>query len=459
MDGWRASVLAGMALLALLLVALHAPGQMSVDTGVALYEGLVGHAVGWGPPFFAAVLRWLGGGEIGAAVFVALNTAAIYGCFAALLTIDAADAARVRRWRRPVALLLVLNPLFAFYAGILWKDVMLATCAMVASTALLVAGNRVGRPRAWWLALAFLAIAPMPLLRQQGVLLSIPLAIAGAWTCVAPLRGRSARARRAGTAAAILALSAASTLVLDGMSAATIRPKPASPVSVGLATIRAYDIAGMIAYALPGDVAAWSGADAATRQQIRYFYDPERIDTMWRDPFTRKYFDALGTEGLASVWWAGLRHDPVAYASHRAAALRTLMGFDDVAGCVPAYWGVASLAEYLEPLGLREEMDQRDRMIGHLVARLSPTPVFRHWFYALLLLAGGVAAVRRRDGDAFTLRAISIAGAAYLASFVPATIACDFRYLYPTACLATVLCAWMLLRPGKGGAAVNARAS
>jgi hypothetical protein len=299
----------------------------------------------------------------------------------------------------------------------------------------------------------------MPLLRQQGALLSIPLAIAGAWACVAPLRHRTTRARCAGIAAAILALSAGSTLALNRMSAATVRPKPASPVSIGLATIRAYDIAGMIAYALPGDPSAWSGADEATRQQIRYYYDPERIDPMWRDPFARKYFDALGGAGLSSVWWAGLRHDPIAYASHRVAALRALLGFGDVAGCVPAYWGVASLAEYLEPLGLREEMDQRDRLIGHLAGDLAPTPVFRHWFYAILLLAGGVAALRRRARDAFTLRAVATAGIVYLGSFVPATIACDFRYLYPSACLATVICAWILLRPADAPGALTARAS
>lgn len=445
MTAWRADVLAGLALLAMLLVGLHAPGQMSVDSSLALYEGLAGHAIGWGPPFFAAVLRWLGGGEIGAGLFVALDVFAIYGCFAVLLTAGEAPS-RAPAWRRVLALLLVLNPMFAFYAGIVWKDVMLATCAMIALTALLVASGKGARARAWLLAVALLAIAPMTLLRQQGILFAAPLALAAAWMAASPVGRRPAARRRVAVAAAVLALSGASTLILERFSTATIEPLPASPVSVGLSTIRSYDIAGMIAYAKPGDPSAWSGAGAEVRQQLRYFYDPERIDPLWRDAFTRAYFNGLGEKGLRGAWWAGIRHDPVAYASHRIAAFRALLGFGPVAGCVPAYWGVAAPTEYLEPLGMREEMDPRDRLIGRTAGRLYPTPVFRHWTYAALLLVAGVAALRRRAVDALPLRAGAFAAAAYLASFAPATIACDFRYLYPAACLSSVLCTWLVLR-------------
>lgn len=434
-----------MALLAMLLVGLHAPGQMSVDSGVALYEGIAGRAIGWGPPFFAAVLRWLGGGEVGAGVFVALNAFAIYGCLAVLLT-AAPMSSGVAAWRRMLALVLALNPMFAFYAGIVWKDVMLATCAMVAATALLVAAGKSGRARAWLIAGALLAIAPMTLLRQQGILLAAPLALAAVWMAASPVEPGPPVARRIAIAVALLGMSALSTLGLDRLSKATIQPLPASPVSVGMTTIRAYDIAGMIAYAEPGDPSRWSGAGAAVRQQLRHFYDPGRIDPLWRDPFARAYFTGLGEEGVRTAWWAGIRHDPVAYASHRFAAYRALLGVGSIEGCVPAYWGVAAPAEYLDPLGMREEMDPRDRLIGRTALRLYATPVFRHWVYAMLLLVAGIAAWRRRAADALPLRATAIAAATYVASYAPATIACDFRYLYPAACLSTVLGAWLVLR-------------
>jgi hypothetical protein len=446
MGWWRRAVFAGMALLAALLAALHAPGQMSVDSGVALYEGLVGHAIGWGPTFFAAALRWLGGGALGASLFVALDTLAIYGCFAVLLTVAAGSPSP---WRRALALLLVLNPLFAFYAGILWKDVMLASCAMVALTALLVASTGDARRRRRAVAVALLAIAPMALLRQQGLLLSVPLAMAAAWLLARaePLAG-TRRSGRVAVVAAVLAVSAASTFALGRLSDATISPLPKSPMAVGFSTIRAYDIAGMMAYARPGDPSAWSGADAATRQQVQYLYSPERIDFVWRDAFARKYFSGLGDASLREAWWSGIRHDPVAYASHRVAALRALLGFDGIAGCVPAYWGTAIIPEDQEPLGLREEMDPRDRFIGRTATALEPTPVFRHWFYAGMLLLAAIAALRRRGPDAVVLRAGALAAGLYLGSFVPTTIACDFRYLYPVACLSTVLGVWLLLRPG-----------
>ena len=441
---YRIAVFACAALLATLLVGLHAPGQLSVDSGVALYEGMVGSAIGWGPPFFAALLDWLGGGVLGASVFVSLNTVAIYGCFAVLLTAGLAPKG-ISWWRYACAVILVLNPLFAFYAGILWKDVALATCAMVAITALLVSTSSTGKQRCLLLCVALIAIAPMPLLRQQGVILAAPLAAAAAWIAGSAFDARGAR--RLGIVAAILGLSAMSTLALSRLSEATIRPLPASPVSVGIEAIVAYDIVGMIAYALPTDTSEWSGADAATRQQIKYLYSPERIDTLWHDPLVRAYVSGLGESPLRQAWWHGLRHDPIAYASHRVAALRALMGFGPVDGCVPAYWGVAIPPDYVEALGVREEMDPRDRFIGRTSIALYPSPVFRHWWYAGLLVLASIAAIRRRAADALVLRVVAGIAWVYLASYAVTTIACDFRYLYPVACMATMLCVWRVLRP------------
>lgn len=445
MAAYRNIVFACMVSIVALLAALHAPGQLSVDSGVALYEGLAGHAIGWGPPFFAAVLAWLGGGVVGASVFVGLNAVAIYGCFALLLT-DGVAKPGLRTWRSACAGVLVLNPLFAFYAGIVWKDVMLATCAMVATTMLLVACRRTGRQRWLLVAAALVVVAPMPLLRQQGILLAAPLAFAAAWTATSTLD--MARTRRAAAMAAILVLTATMNMALGRLSEATIRPLAASPLSVGLNTIRAYDIAGMLAYALPSDTSDWSGADVETRQRARHLYSPERIDTLWHDPRVRAYINGLGDAGLRQVWWAGIRYDPVAYASHRIAAMRALLGFESIEGCVPAYWGVAIPPEYLEPLGLRDEMDPRDRLLGRTSIALHGTPVFRHWWYAGLLLLASIAAVRRRGADAVVVRTGAAIAWIYLASFAPTTIACDFRYLYPVACVSTVLCAWLLLRPG-----------
>ena len=60
-----ARVIAAMAfLLAAAAIAVHAPGQVSMDTSVQLHEASIGRSISWNPPFMSALLRWLGGGEL-----------------------------------------------------------------------------------------------------------------------------------------------------------------------------------------------------------------------------------------------------------------------------------------------------------------------------------------------------------------------------------------------------------
>lgn len=444
MVAYRNAVRGVLLLVAALLIGFHAPGQMSVDSGIALYEGVIGRAEGWGPTFFAAVLAWLGKGVVGASLFVALNAALTYACLALLLT-DRIPASVVPVWKRVVAVALALNPVFMFYVGIVWKDVMLATVALLASTCLVTASPRTGRIRRVLIGGAMLCVGAMPLLRQQGILLAVPLALATAWLATAHVERRS---RRLATGAVLLVAMMALGAVLDRLAKATIEPLPSSPVSVGLMTIRAYDVVGMVAYARPGDASAWTGTDAPTLEQIRRLYSPERIDTLWHDPAIRGYVNGMSDEQSRSVWWAGIRHDPVAYLTHRANAYAFLLGTRPVKGCVPAYWGVSAPPQYLERVGLADEMDPRDRLIGRWSESLHSSPVFRQWFYAGLLLVGCLLLVRRPpDGVTMAGWAMAVGAGLYLASFAPTTIACDFRYLYPVTCLATALVAALLVRP------------
>ncbi len=456
MGTYRTCLLIVASIVATILVAIHAPGQMSVDSVTALYESQVGRAVGWGPPFFAAVLAWLGGGSMGAAIFVALNTLATYGVFVALL-LAGVEPGRFMRWRVLVALVLAVNPLFMFYVGILWKDVLLATCAASAIVLLLLQPRWRGVPFLLSMLCATICIAALPLIRQQGVLLSVPLALASAWSVAS--RAALTRPFRLATAAGVLVLTGMIGGLLAKAAASRVAPLPASPVSVGIATIQVYDIIGMVAYARPDDAAAWTEAGKEAIRRMQVGYSPERIDTLWRDEAVRGYSDNLASGRLQAIWWSGIKHDPVAYLTHRVQAFATLMGVGDVIGCVPAYWGVAGDSRQLAAVGLTEEMDPRDRMLGRLAGWLAPSPVFRHWWYAGLLLVAGVFLLRKHEeGGAFAARAAAVGAGAYLLSFLPTTIACDVRYLYPVAMVATLLCIHLLLRPrGLAGAVSSAR--
>lgn len=441
----RPYVLLAAVLMATVLSAVHAPGQISVDSGIALYEGIVGHAVGWGPTFFAAVLSWLGGGVLGASVFVALNCLATYGIFAALLSIGV-DVRRLAKWRLVVAALLAINPLFMLYVGIIWKDVMLASTAAVAVVLLLFVSRLSGKRLLLALLAAAVCIAMLPLLRQQGILLAAPLAMVSAWVAGCRLAA-SARGRVAVMAASII-LTGAISLLLSVAASSRVAALPSSPISVGIVTIRAYDIIGMVAYARPEDRSDWTGASADAIERMRVGYSPERIDTVWHDEKVRGYINSMSAEQSRDIWLAGIRHDPEAYLSHRIRAFGALMGFGPVSGCVPAYWGVAAVPEHLSALGVLEEMDPRDRLIGAEVKQLEPSMVFRHWWYAGLLLIATALMFRRGYGsEAWVLRAAALAAWMYLGSFLPTTIACDFRYLYPVSLLATVICMYMLLHP------------
>ncbi|TXI50446.1 MAG: hypothetical protein E6Q50_03870 [Lysobacter sp.] len=432
--------------LSIVLAAIHSPGQMSVDSGMALYEGATGQAVGWGPTFFASIIAWLGGGSIGAALFVALNSAATYGVFAKLIAgYDGTE--RRAPLRLYAAALIALNPVFMFYVGILWKDVMLATLAMVASMSILDAANRRDPPRisaAW---IPVLCLSAIPLLRQQGVLIAFPLTISLAWVYA---RARTRTVSRIGVMAGFLSMTLAGTFAFDALSKSTIAPLPASPLSVGFNTVRSYDVVGMVAFAEKNDDSKWTGADGETIQRIRALYSAERIDTLWHDDKVRGYFNAMPPERLSAVWLGGIKHDPVAYLSHRAAALRYLFGMDSMKGCVSAYWGVAAPSEYLARVGLREEMDPRDRLIGRWAESSRETIFFRHWLYAVMLALSIVAVYRRRRSpDAIALWSIAAAAVLYAGSYLPTTIACDFRYLYSMMALASFLSAYLLLNPRK----------
>lgn len=440
---YRGFIFCLFATLAAVLAAFHSPGEMSVDSVMALYEAMKGAAVGWGPTFMAATLAWLGGGAVGASVFVALICVLTYGCFVALL-VDRGDV-RVQRWQIVLALVLALNPLFLFYVGIIWKDVMLATVAMVVATLLLLAIGREGRSRYVFLVIALIVAGMLTPIRQQGILLAVPFAFVAGWLATKDVRvGKLARAA---TSVASVGLVIAFSVIFYALSATAVRPQANGPVSVGIYTIQAYDIAGMIADAELGDPAAWSHASPAVQSDIKSHYSSERIDTIWHLEDVRNYFNSLSAEQYMSTWLHGIEHDPGAYLKSRFGAFASLLGLYGINGCVPAFAGIGALPDQVSALGLTNGMNARAHVLGRFATTLYPTPVFRNWFYALLLLAASILLLIRLKGDVRVCAGgVAVAAWLYLLSFLPTTIACDVRYLYPVAGLSTILCVFLLMQ-------------
>jgi hypothetical protein len=101
--------------------------------------------------------------------------------------------------------------------------------------------------------------------------------------------------------------------------------------------------------------------------------------------------------------------------------------------CLPVHVGVEGIPAYLDELRIRQGSDARDDFLYTLFQHVDRLPWYRHWLYALLLPMVMFFSWRSTSLDQ-ARNVILLEGAAltaYLISFFPTSIACDFRYLYP----------------------------
>ena len=109
--------------LAMVAIALHSPGQMSMDTSMQLYEAHIGKSVSWNPPFMSALMKWLGGGEVATAFIVLICSSLTYlslGFVTASILRNRTILGypRIEAWRIVLCALLLLNPVLFIYVGI-----------------------------------------------------------------------------------------------------------------------------------------------------------------------------------------------------------------------------------------------------------------------------------------------------------------------------------------------------
>jgi hypothetical protein len=172
------------------MLTLNWPGHMSVDSVLALREGRFGVRETWNPAIFGWLLGILDSLRPGGSLMTVLNGLLLFGSWMAL------PALRPRTtWLAPVlALGVVALPQVMIYPGIVWKDVLFAV-ATLAGFVTLALGVRNRAAAAPWIALtlAALLLAAAGLLRQNGLLLALPAALAVAWARSDGGWGRSLR--------------------------------------------------------------------------------------------------------------------------------------------------------------------------------------------------------------------------------------------------------------------------
>ncbi|MFT3667278.1 MAG: hypothetical protein QM795_01495 [Pseudoxanthomonas sp.] len=324
------------------------------------------------------------------------------------------------------------------YSGIVWKDVLLAALVAASMGCFFVGSATHGVRSKFALGASLAILLPLPMVRQQGIfllpLLAMPPVFVLAW------RGRLGPSLVRAAVLAIVLLTSYQFLKLCVQSA--IAASEGQDISVGLRSVMIYDLAGIEYYSERGTIAA-SGAPELVAKEIKKIYDGDRIDSLSASPVIATYFNSLDSQKVEELWKRGVREHTAAYLRHRANVSAWTFTLHGVSKCLPIHVGVAGIPEYLDAVNIRAEQDSRDDLVYGYAVEIFGTPWFRHWIYALALVIVGVAigiGGKRWSGKGRLLILMYVAsGLAFYLSFLPTSIACDFRYLYTGVVLVTSL--------------------
>jgi hypothetical protein len=409
-----------------LLLWQNLPGHLTVDSVLALREGRLGLRETWNPAIYGWLLGISDRITPGAAALVGLSSALVFGSLALLPALRA----RTSWWAPPTALLVAGLPQLMLYPAIVWKDVLFSAAALAGFVVLAVA-LRAGLRRSarWGLALSALLIAAAGLLRQNGLIVAAPAALAIAWVCW-PRGGRQAIGVALGWLAAVLVLTMAINMVA--------RPQgvggPDEAGAKGLRILQMYDIMGAARLQLGRPTPQIDRASPATGDYIRAsagrLYSAERVDVMSGDAQYDLISQRAPRSAVQAEWFDLVLGDPALYARVRSGVFRQVFATPKVDRCLPAHVGVVGPAAALASLGMAARHDQRDLRLYNYVTWHLDTPSMSHVVYAIIGLGVLALLMVRRDPADVVVAALITGALAFAASFFVISIACDYRYLY-----------------------------
>lgn len=410
-----------------LMLKLNLPGHMTVDSVLALHEGRFGVRTTWNPAFFGWLLGVLDRLHTGTALAVGLFGVLLFGAWSLLAALRPRTS-----WLAPlVALGLVALPQAMIYPGIVWKDVQFAVSA-VAGFALLGFGvrDRLGGTPWVSLILAALLFAAAGLLRQNGLLLALPAALAIAWA----RSGSGGWLRSSGLAVAWLAAVAALTLLLSAVAQPQGAGAPDNAGSKGLRILGTYDIIGAAALQPGRPTPHIDRQSPAAGDYIRahaaQLYSPERVDTIGADDRIGELMKTVNASTIRAEWLDLIRHQPGLYLRVRALAFGQVLGTPLIDRCLPVSLGVDGPAAALKALDMPRRQSPEDQRLYNYVTWFLDTPAMSHLAFAAIALVVGVALLFRRDPADLVIAGLMAGALGFTASFFAISIACDYRYLY-----------------------------
>jgi hypothetical protein len=419
----------GVAVVGLLtMLGANLPGHLSYDSVAQLYEGHFRTRDTWGPALYAWVLGFFDRFIPGTALYVTVSGVILFAALASL-----PDLRPRTRWIAPVVLaLLLLTPQLLIYQGIVWKDVMFANCAVATIVLIAHAAQRWDERRRRWLLLivALVLMAAGTQVRQNGI-------IAGAFAALAlGLIGARGRWRR-GVAWGVGAFAA---LVVTGWLETQLSEPPKADkdvaTSTGIHIVQTYDVIGAATldpgYRLDILAADDEAAAKAVRERGKLDWSGRRVDFIDRDTAIQGPINAIPDAVWSRQWIDLVTRHPGLYLRVRLEDFRWVFFPPVIDWCLPVYVGVDAPVEKMAPLGLAHRFAQSDAQLNNYASWFLGTPVYEHLTWTLVCLIVGGLLLWRRERVDIPLAGLQFAGAAFAASFLIISIACDYRYLYFT---------------------------
>jgi hypothetical protein len=401
------------------------PGIMNYDARYVYLDGQKGFYGDWQSP----VMTWLwktidpvapGSGSM------FLLIALLY--WLGIGTLAVALARRSRAAAIVLILLALTPPLFAF-VGIIWRDVLMAGCFLLAAAMVFAAAGRSDRP----LIVQAIAIGLIVL----GVLIR-PNALAAAPVLVVyVLWPQQFSFKRTALlfVPVMIGLYALMQLVYYGALNAT-RQHPLHSIAV-------FDLGGVTFYSGENQFpVAWSAQE--TERLRGPCYDPSYWNAYWNGDckFVMGKLEGeqriFGTRTLSRAWAAAIVAHPIAYLQHRLTFFRTFL-----LGSHLTMW----TADIENPPKLVFEDRPAFVALRGVHDLLKPTLLFRMvtWFVACIGLCA-LAWRRRHDPDGAFVLGVCGSATLYVLSYLPLGVASEFRYIY-WAVLASAAGAAVLLVP------------
>jgi hypothetical protein len=392
-----------------LTLTVFYPGVMNYDARYVYMDGQKGFYGDWQSPVMTWIWKVIDPVAPGAASMFLL-IAGLY--WLGIFVLSRAVVRRSLALGVTLPLLALMPPLFAF-VGMIWRDVLMAACWLLAAAVVFAANGRTQR----MLAIKVFACALVAL----GVLLR-PNAVAAAPLLVTYIiwpRQFSFKRTVLTFVPVMIALAALVQLVYYGVFDAA-RQHP-------LHSIVVFDL---------GGIARFSGANpfpvAWTPEEMEglrgHCYDPVAWNSYWNGncKFVMERLEheprLFGTPALTRAWIDGVLNHPAAYIRHRLVYFGTFL-FGENAGMWTAD------IEHL-PKMIMEDKPAFVAMV-RVHDALQPTPLFRlvTWLVACLILCAVAWRSRMTAEGAFTL-AVCGSGVLYVLSYLPLGVSCEFRYIY-----------------------------